>query len=67
VFKAKLKFKDKLEQEFGNMNTKQAFRRVKTLTGYQPKSNPCAITDTVSFAKELNTFDTRFDTQDFSA
>lgn len=33
----KLKFKEKLELEFGNMNTKQTVQKVKTLTGCEPE------------------------------
>ncbi|KAK0139949.1 hypothetical protein N1851_023110 [Merluccius polli] len=44
VFKAKLDYKNKLETEFSNMNTKQE-----------------------TFTKELNTFFTRHDNQDFSS
>lgn len=42
----KLKFKDKLEHEFGNMNTKQAFQMVKSLTGCEPEHSPSTSTDT---------------------
>lgn len=62
-----MKFKGKLESEFANMNTRQAFQRVKILTGCEPKSTTCAITDPESFANELNTFFARFDTLDFTA
>lgn len=59
IFKAKLKYKNKLESEFASMDTKRAFQRVKTLTGCETKSNKCTITDPESFSKELNTFYTR--------
>ncbi len=67
VFKAKLKFKSKLGSEFASMKIKQAFHRVKILTGCKPKPNTCALTDPELFAKELNTFFARFDTLDFTA
>lgn len=67
VFKTKMKFKDKLESEFANMNTKQAFQKVKILTGCESNSNTCTITDPESFAKELNTFFAQFDILDFTA
>lgn len=49
------------------MNTKQAFQKVKILTGCESNSNTCIITDPESFAKELNTFYARFDILDFTA
>ena len=64
VFKAKLDYKNKLETEFSNMNTKQAFQKVKILTGCEPKST-CTVSDPETFTKELNTFFTRHDNQDF--
>ena len=33
IIKAKHKYKDKLEQDFSTMNTKQAFHKVTILTG----------------------------------
>ena len=66
VFKAKLDYKNKLETEFSNMNTKQAFQKVKILTGCEPKST-CTVSDPETFTKELNTFFIRHDNQDFSS
>ncbi len=51
VCRAKLKFKDKLESEFASMYTKQAFQKVKILTGCESKFNISVITDPESFAK----------------
>lgn len=51
VYRAKLKFKDKLESEFASMYTKQAFQKDKILTGCESKSNISVITDPESFAK----------------
>lgn len=48
------------------MNTKQAFQKIKLLTGLDPKPKLTAITDPISFAETLNTFYTRFDTVDFT-
>ena len=62
IIMAKLKYKEKLEQEFSTMNTKEAFQKVRTLTGYDPKPKLAAITDPAKFAEDLNTFYTRFDT-----
>lgn len=55
-----------MKYEFGNMSTKQAFQKVKILDGCEPKHQVSAITNSESFATELNTFYARFDTQDFS-
>lgn len=64
--KAKLKFKDKLEHEFGNKNIKLAFLMMKTLTGREPKHSLSTSTDTELFTDKLNSFFMRFDTQDFT-
>ncbi|CAK6977839.1 RNA-directed DNA polymerase from mobile element jockey [Scomber scombrus] len=66
IFKAKLRYKEKLEQEFSTMNTKQAFQKVKTLTSHNTKPTLPTITDPISFAENLNIFYTRFDTRDYS-
>ena len=66
VLKAKLDYKNKLETEFSTMNTKQAFQKVKALTGCEPKST-CTVSDPETFTKDLNIFYTRFDNQDFSS
>ena len=65
IFKAKLDYKHKLEAEFSTMNTKQAFQKVKTLTGGKPKST-CTESDPETFTTALDKFYTRFDNQDFS-
>lgn len=66
IIKAKLNYKLKLEQEFANMNTKQAFQGVRTLTGQATKQTTCA-SEPITFANDLNHFYARFDTSDFSA
>ena len=48
------------------LNTKQAFQKVKTLTGCEPKPT-CSVSDPETHTKELNTFFTCFDNQDFSS
>ncbi len=48
------------------MNTKQAFQRVKTLTGQSIKQ-PICVADLITFATNLNNFYVRFDTSDFTA
>ncbi|XP_061746154.1 zinc finger protein 514-like [Nerophis ophidion] len=47
------------------MNTKQAFQKVKTLTGCGPKTS-CTVSDPETLSKDLNTFFTHFDHLDFS-
>ncbi|KAJ8369495.1 hypothetical protein SKAU_G00095230 [Synaphobranchus kaupii] len=48
------------------MNTKEAFQKVRTLTGYDSKPMPSAITDPLSFAEDLKIFYARFDTTNCS-
>ncbi len=58
IIKAKLKYKDWLEQEFSSINTKQAFNKVKLLTGQLPSQAHSTITvsDPTTFADTLNSF-----------
>ncbi len=66
IYKAKLRYKEKLELEFSTMNTRQAFQKVRTLTGLDPQPRLAAINDPTTFAETLNTFYSRFDTMDCS-
>ncbi len=43
------------------MNTKQAFHKVKALTGCESRQNHSTITDPTTFPNTLNTFYTQFD------
>lgn len=63
IFMAKNNYKNKLEQDFANMNTKQAFQRV---TGQAFKRTTC-ISDPTIFASNLNNFYACFETSDSSA
>ncbi len=65
IYKAK-QYKNKLEQDCANTNTKQAFQRVKPLTGQSIKQ-PICVADPITFATNLNHFYARFDTSDFTA
>ncbi len=47
------------------MNTKQAFQRVKPLTGQSIKQ-PICVADPITFATNLNNFYARFDTSFYS-
>lgn len=66
MLKAKLNYKNKAKEEFNRMNTKQAFQKVKTLTGREPKTS-CTASDTETLSKDLNTFYMRFDKLDISS
>lgn len=67
IIKAKMQYRDRLEQEFRNVNTKQAFQKVKILTGQQTRQDSLTKTDPLNFANSLNSFFNRFDTQDYTA
>ncbi len=58
VLRAKLKYKDRLENEFSNMNTKQAFQKVRSLAGceFRTMSRANSAIDPAQFVKELNSF-----------
>ena len=56
ILEAKLKYKNDMEQEFRNMNTKEAFNKVKILTGGETKQKNCTTPDPLNFANTLNTF-----------
>lgn len=45
IIKAKMQYRDRLEQEFSNINTKQAFQKVKILTGQQTRQHNFTNTD----------------------
>ena len=63
VFKAKLQYKNKLEQKFSSMNTRQAFQMAKTLTGSAPRpSTPIPPEQ----GHQLNIFFNRFDADDYT-
>ncbi|XP_031153066.1 uncharacterized protein LOC116048234 [Sander lucioperca] len=66
IIKAKMKFKDKLEREVSNMNTKQAFQRVKILTGQEQKQNHITAPDPLTSANTLNSLFAWLDTHDYS-
>lgn len=59
-----MKYRDKLEQEFSNTNTKQAFQRVKQLTVQEQIHHHFPNLDPLNFADPLKTFFNRFDTHD---
>ena len=63
---AKQQYKDKVEAEFKNMNTKQAFNHLKNMAGTNTKQSTTPPDDPLTFATQLNTFYNRFNTHDFS-
>ncbi|KAL0168321.1 hypothetical protein M9458_036543, partial [Cirrhinus mrigala] len=64
IIRAKMQYKNKLEQEFSNMNTKQAFQKIKTLTGQEQNYHHQSSPDPLYLANTLNSFFNRFDTHD---
>lgn len=54
IKKAKLAYKDKLEKDFSSMNTRQAFQKVKTLTGTTSNASIPTPTHLSSFAKDYS-------------
>lgn len=60
ITKSKLVYKNKLERDFSSMNTRQAFQKVRTLTG--TTSRTCTSpTDHISFTVVLKNFFANFD------
>lgn len=56
----------KVEQEFNNTYTKQAFQNIRTLTGQNLKPKLSAITIPNTFTKDLHNIYSRFDIADHS-
>lgn len=66
IKKAKIEYKDKVEQNFKTNKMKDAWTGLKTLTGQNETKKACSLTSTPGSADRLNTFYSRFDTKDFS-
>ena len=66
IYKCKLDYKNKVEDLFRSNDSKQAWKKLKTLCGYSKKSGSLQADDDNAFANELNVFYSRFDNQDFS-
>lgn len=66
IKKAKLAYKDTLEHDFSSKITRQAYQKVKSLTGSTSKTR-ISPTNPISFTTDLNNLFARFDTTDFSA
>ncbi len=60
------RYKEKIEKQFSDNNTRQAWKGVKTLLGTNTKRQGINVPDCQAFAENLNVFYTRFDNCDFS-
>lgn len=69
VRQAKRNFKQKVEDEFSQMNTRAAFQHLKTMTDSGNSTCPRqpSVLDPLTFATDLNNFYNRFDKADYSA
>ncbi|CAB1328694.1 unnamed protein product [Coregonus sp. 'balchen'] len=65
IQRAKLRYKDKVEEESSNKNAKQAFEKVRKLADYSDKPSPLAHDDPFAFSNDLN-HSSHFNTHDFS-
>ena len=66
ISQAKQRYREKVENEFSCMNTKQAFAHLKKMSGCVYRLSVPSTTDPLKFASDLNLFYNRFDTRDFS-
>lgn len=64
VFKAKIDFKNKIEQRFCSGNAKQAWEGLNVMMGREQNKQSINITDCSKFVNDLNTFYGRFDVRD---
>ncbi len=64
VFKAKIDFKNKIEQRFCSGNAKQAWDGLNVMMGREQNKQSINITDCSKFVNDLNTFYGRFDVRD---
>lgn len=54
IQRAKLRYKDKVEEQASNKNAKQAFQKVRKLADYSDKLSPLAHDDPFVFSNDLN-------------
>ena len=66
ISQAKQRYREKVENEFSCMNTKQAFAHLKKMSGRLDRLPVPSTTDPLKFASDLNLFYNRFDSHDFS-
>ena len=66
ISQAKQRYREKVENEFSCMNTKQAFAHLKKMSGRLDRLSVPSTTDPLKFASDLNLFYNRFDSHDFS-
>lgn len=67
IIKAKLRYKGRIEQDFTNINTKQAFQKIKALIGQLVKQDHSTIIEPPTYVNTLNICYSTFDITDFSA
>ena len=65
VRKCKEDYKNKIQAQFKQNNTKQAMHSVKSIIGCNKSKKRCSASNSTEFATDLNTFYCRFDCNDF--
>ena len=67
IWESKVEYKNKLEIQFSNRDSRNAWKGLKTLTGFNMKKSCLPdVPDNKKFADELNEFYARFDQLDFT-
>ena len=66
VCKCKEDYKNKIEKMLSDSKSCQAWKGLKTLSGFKKKCNLPEVDDDSKYANDLNTFYARFDDKDFS-
>ena len=64
VRKCKEDYKNKIQAQFKQNNTKQAWHSVKSIIGCNKSKKRCSASNSTEFANDLNTFYCRFDCND---
>ena len=65
VRKCKEDYKNKIQAQFKQSNTKQAWHSVKSILGCIKSKKRCSVSNSAEFANDLNTFYCRVDCNDF--
>ena len=66
ISQAKQRYRQKVENEFSCMNTKQAFANLKKMSGHLDRLSVPSTTDPLKLDSDLNLFYNRFDSYDIS-
>ncbi|XP_077985174.1 uncharacterized protein LOC144439815 [Glandiceps talaboti] len=61
IYKKKVEYKHKLENQFSTNNTRDTWRGLQTITDYKSSTGKLTVTNEKAFAEELNEFYARFD------